>query len=59
MIKLGPHCVAILLAKMLIWAPFSQLMRNFFSVLTPAYGFNKVFLVCGLSVSYLKNTFQV
>ena len=31
----GSHCVAILLAKMLIWAPFSQLMCTFFSLLTP------------------------
>ena len=36
MIMLGHHCVAILLAKMLIWAPFSQSMCTFFSVLTPA-----------------------
>ena len=35
MIILGYHCVAILLAKMLIWAHFSHSMCTF-SVLTPA-----------------------
>ena len=29
MIILGHHCVAILLAKILIWAPFSQSMCTF------------------------------
>ena len=33
-IILGHHCVAILFAKMLILAPFSQSMCTFFHVLT-------------------------
>ena len=35
MIILGHHCVAILLAKMLIWAPFSQLMCTFSFCISP------------------------
>ena len=36
MIILGHHYVTILFAKMLIWAPFSQSMFTFISVLTLA-----------------------
>ena len=35
MIILGHHFVAILLAKMLIWAPFSQLMCTFSFCINP------------------------
>ena len=35
MIILGHHCVAVLLAKMLIWAPFSQLMCTFSFCISP------------------------
>ena len=37
MIILGQHYVTILLAKMLIWEPFSQSMCTFLSVLTPEH----------------------
>ena len=44
MIILGNHCVAIFLTKILIWAPFSQSMCNFFFFINFCYdnGFWKV-----------------
>ena len=40
--KIGHHCVAILLAKILIWATFSQLMYKFSFCLTPDILFFKI-----------------
>ena len=38
MIALGHHCVAILLANMLVWAPFAQSMSTFSFCINPCMG---------------------
>ena len=42
MIVLGHHCVAILLANMLIWAPFAQSMSTFSFCINPSMGPEKM-----------------
>ena len=42
MILLGHHCVAILLANMLIWPPFAQSMSTFSFCINPCMGPEKM-----------------
>ena len=51
MIILGHHYVTILLAKMLIWAPFSQLMCTFYFCINP---WNHISYDCHLWYTYVK-----
>ena len=53
MIILGHHCAAILLTKMLIWAPFSQSMCTFSFCINPCIV--KEFIVTKCSVMETQN----
>ena len=54
---LGHQSVAILLAKMLIWAPLSQSTCTFFSVLTPVDVQNSYTTSCSAVADYENLTF--
>ena len=54
---LGHQSVAVLLAKMLVWAPLSQLTRTFFSVLTPVDVQNSYIASCSAVANYENFTF--